>query len=56
VAATTLFAVREAAGWHELRDHLAGLRSECQRAAERLSEDPARRDPWPRDLAGMHGA
>ncbi len=39
VVAATVFAVREAAGWHERRVHLADLRSECQPAAERLSED-----------------
>ena len=36
--AATLFAVREAAGWHERRVHLADLRSECQTADQRLSE------------------
>src|SRR3954451_8959529 len=47
----TLLAVCEAAGWRERRVHSAGLRSECQPAAERLNEAPARRDPssssWP---------
>jgi len=48
-----LIAVREAAGWHERRNHLADLRSECQAAAERLSE--ARRGATrAQDPAGMH--
>jgi len=33
--AATFFVVREAAGWHERRVHLADLRSECQPVADR---------------------
>jgi len=54
--AATSFAVREAAGWHERRRHLAGLRSECQPAAERLNEDPPPRPRARAAAAGVHEA
>lgn len=41
-----LFAVGEAAGWHERRVHLAGLRSQCRLAAEREPTAAPFHPPW----------